>query len=317
MTGSWTNTRNLGSTGLEVTSVCVGGSPLGSMPHLYGYEVSAEQAVAAVEAVFDGPFNFLDTSNAYSDGDSERRIGEVIRRRGGLPPGFVLATKVDGDRRTGDYSGARVRRSAEESLERLGLDHFELLHLHDPEVMPFDAAAAPGGPVEALVELRDRGLASYIGVAGGNLAEMAKYVATGAFDVLLTHNRYTLLDRSAEAVIDAAGSRGMGVINAAPYGGGMLAKGAGAQPRYAYGLGDTSMAGIANTMQAACERYGVPLAAAALQFSTRDPRIDSTVVGISTPARVAQTAALLNHPIPTALWDELEALTPPRELWIG
>jgi D-threo-aldose 1-dehydrogenase len=286
------------------------------MPHLYGYEVSAEQAVAAVEAVFDGPFNFLDTSNAYSDGDSERRIGEVIRRRGGLPPGFVLATKVDGDRRTGDYSGARVRRSAEESLERLGLDHFELLHLHDPEVMPFDAAAAPGGPVEALVELRDRGLASYIGVAGGNLAEMAKYVATGAFDVLLTHNRYTLLDRSAEAVIDAAGSRGMGVINAAPYGGGMLAKGAGAQPRYAYGLGDTSMAGIANAMQAACERYGVPLAAAALQFSTRDPRIDSTVVGISTPARVAQTAALLNHAIPTALWDELEALTPPRELWI-
>ena len=115
------------------------------MPHLYGYEVSAEQAVAAVEAVFDGPFNFLYTSNAYSDGDSERRIGEVIRRRGGLPPGFVLATKVDGDRRTGDYSGARVRRSAEESLERLGLDHFELLHLHDPEVMPFDAAAAPGG----------------------------------------------------------------------------------------------------------------------------------------------------------------------------
>jgi aryl-alcohol dehydrogenase-like predicted oxidoreductase len=77
MTGAWTNTRNLGSTGLEVTSVCVGGSPLGSMPHLYGYEVSAEQAVAAVEAVFDGPFNFLDTSNAYSDGDSERRIGEV------------------------------------------------------------------------------------------------------------------------------------------------------------------------------------------------------------------------------------------------
>ncbi|WP_426513381.1 aldo/keto reductase [Dactylosporangium sp. McL0621] len=317
MTGSWTNTRNLGSTGLEVTSVCVGGSPLGSMPHLYGYEVSAEQAVAAVEAVFDGPFNFLDTSNAYSDGDSERRIGEAIRRRGGLPPGFVLATKVDGDRRTGDYSGARVRRSAEESLERLGLDHFELLHLHDPEVMPFDAAAAPGGPVEALVELRDRGLASYIGVAGGNLAEMAKYVATGAFDVLLTHNRYTLLDRSAEAVIGAAGSRGMGVINAAPYGGGMLAKGPGTQPRYAYGLGDISMGGTANAMQAACQRYGVPLAAAALQFSTRDPRIDSTVVGISTPARVAETAALLNHAIPTALWDELEALTPPRELWIG
>ncbi len=307
--------RQLGRTGLRVTPVCVGTSPFG-MPTHYGYTVEPARAVATALAALDSPITFLDTSNEYGGGEVERRVGEAIRARGGLPPGFVLATKVDPDPRTGDFSGRRVRASVEESLERLGLDRIDLLHLHDPERISFEDAMAAGGPVEALVRLRDEGIAHAIGVAGGPIELLTRYVGTDVFDAVLTHNRYSLLDRSADPLFDAAGARGMGILNAAPYGGGMLVKGPDARPRYAYGLGDGSLADTARRMASACARHGVPLAAAALQFSVRERRIHATVVGISAPQRVAETLGLLDVPIPDELWAELRELAPPPELWI-
>ena len=194
--------RALGPTGLAVSPICVGTSPLASMPKLYGYPVSEERAEATVEAVLDGPLNFLDTPNSYGGGNAERRIGAVLRRRGGLPAGVVLATKVDADPATGDFSGERARRSVAESLERLGLDKVQLRYLHDPEFhLSFEQAMAPGGPVEALLALRDEGVLGHIGVAGGPVWLLRQFVATGAFEVVLSHNRYTLLDRSAEPLI--------------------------------------------------------------------------------------------------------------------
>lgn len=309
--------RPLGRTGLAVSVVCMGTSPLASMPRLYGYEVGTEQAVAAVDAVFGSPITFLDTSNGYGeDGEAERRVGEAIRRHGGLPDGVVLATKVDPDPRTGDFSGDRVRRSLEESLERLGVDRVPLLHLHDPERIPFEQGIAPGGPLEALVELRERGLVDHLGVAGGPVGLLQRYLDTGEFAVVLSHNRYTLLDRSAEALFARAREAGIGVLNAAPYGGGMLSKGPGVRGTYAYGARDAAVAAAARAMQAACERVGVPLAAAALQFSLRSPLIDSTVVGLSSAERIAQTVALAEVPVPEALWSELDGLAPPRERWL-
>jgi D-threo-aldose 1-dehydrogenase len=315
--GQTLDRRRLGSTGLEVTSVCFGTSPLASMPFLYGYGVEEDQAVATVEAAFRSPINFVDTSNGYgSDGESERRIGRAIAKAGGLPEGYVLATKVDPPPGSNDFSGARVRASLEESMERLGLDHIQLLHLHDPERISFEEGTAAGGPLEALVALRDEGLVDYIGVAGGELQTVRKYVETGAFDVVLNHNRYTLMDRSAEGLYEEARARGMGVLNAAPYGGGMLVKGPDAQPKYAYGERDDVFREAALAMTTACERHGVPLAAAALQFSVRSPLIDSTVVGMSSPERLEQTLTLLRTPIPDQLWPELDALAPPREAWL-
>ncbi|SFR92901.1 D-threo-aldose 1-dehydrogenase [Microbacterium sp. cf046] len=310
------NTRVLGRTGLRVTELCFGTSPLANFRFLYGYEVDDDRAVATVRAALDSPVRFLDTSNGYGEhGESELRIGAALRKAGGLPADYVLATKVDPRFGSTDFGGARVRESYRESLERLGLDRVPLLHLHDPERIGYEASVAPGGPVEALQELKDSGLVDFIGVAGGSLSVLRPLVETGVFDVVLTHNRYTLLDRSAEELIAAAHDLGIGVLNAAPYGGGMLAKGPAASGRYAYReAGDAQAAAL--LMQQACERHGVPLAAAALQFSLRDPRIASTVVGVSTPERIEQTIALAAHPIPEELWAELAELTPPRSAWI-
>ena len=227
----------------------------------------------------------------------------------------MLATKVDPDPRTGDFSGARVRASLEESLERLGLDRSPCSICTTRNGCPSPRAPHPAARSTTLVALRDEGLVDNIGVAGGPVGVLLDYIGTGVLDVVLSHNRYTLLDRSAEPVFAEAAERGMGVVNAAPYGGGMLVKGPTAQPNYAYGQRD-EVRDRALAMEAACRRHGVPLAAAALQFSNRDPRIHSTVVGVSSPDRIAQTLALLDEPVPESLWEELAELTPPRELWL-
>jgi D-threo-aldose 1-dehydrogenase len=308
-------TRPLGRTGLHVTPVCVGGAPLGSMPENFGYDVSFERGVATARRALEGPFNFLDTAAGYSGGESERRIGAALAEAGGLPDGFVLATKVDRDGATGNFSGDQVLRSVEGSLSRLGLDTIQLLYLHDPEHIGFAEAMAPGGPVETLRRLRDEGVAAHIGVAGGPVDLMAQFLRTGAFEVLITHNRWTLVDRSADRLIDEAVERGVGVVNGAPFGGGMLAKGTASGTDYAYRPARAVVVQRVRQMEEACARYDVPIAAAALQFSLRDARVTSTIVGISRPERVDETVALATWDIPDELWKIVEPLAAPAELW--
>jgi len=298
--------RPLGSTGLLVTPLCVGCASLGSMPETFGYSVSEEQALATLRLLFRSPINFLDTAPSYADGESERRIGLVLREFGGVPPGYVLSTKADRDLRTGDFSGDQIRRSVERSLRLLGLDRLQLVFLHDPEHSTFEQVMARGGPVEVLRRFQDEGVIAHIGVAGGPIDLMIRYVETGAFEAAITHNRYTLLSRIAEPLIDGATRRGVAVLNAAPYGGGMLARGPEAYARYAYDNAPPILVERARGVAAVCRRHGVPLAATALQFSLRDPRIVSTIVGVSSPERVTETLTLASHSIPEEIWSELD-----------
>lgn len=307
--------RPLGRSGLQVTPVCVGGGTLGSMPETFGYEVPADRGIQTVRRALAGPFNFLDTAAGYSNGESERRIGAALAEAGGLPAGFVLATKVDPDARTGDFSGAQVRRSVDGSLRRLGVDRLQLVYLHDPEVISFEEGMAPAGPVETLIRLQQEGLIEHLGVAGGPVELMARYLRTGAFEVLITHNRWTLVDRSADGLLDEAVSLGIGAVNGAPFGGGILAKGPAADRNYCYSSAADEVLRRVRDMEVACAQHGVPLAAAALQFSTRDPRIASTIVGISRPERVDETVRLASWEIPQQLWDVLEPLAAPKALW--
>jgi D-threo-aldose 1-dehydrogenase len=301
--------NTLGRTGLTVSEVCVGTSALGSFPAQYGYEVGEEAAVATIATVFDSPLTFIDTSNEYGGGDSERRIGLAIRRRGEVPAGTLVATKVDPLPGTTDFSADRVRRSVEESLERLGLETLPLVYLHDPEKIGFEASMAEGGPVQGLLALRDEGLIGHLGVAGGPIDLELALVSTDLFDVVISHNRFTLVDQTAAPLLDEAARRGVAFVNAAPFGGGMLVRGPDAVPNYAYQPASEAVIDRVRAMEAVCREYDVPLAAAALQFSTRDPRVASTIVGMSAPERIAETLALVDQSIPEAVWSALEPLT--------
>ncbi len=249
----------------------------------------------------------IDTSAGYNEGESERRIGEALRRIGGLPGSVVLATKVDPDFVTREFDGAAVRRSFEGSLERLGVDRVDLLHFHDPERIAFDDAMAPNGAVAELVRIRDEGLAGHLGVAGGPVSLMSRYLHTGVFEVLLSHNRWTLADRSADAVIQQAHEAGLGVINGAPFGGGSLVRGFDAVPKYCYGPTNAETEHAIRSVEAICAEAGIPLGAAALQFSTRDARIHSTIAGVSRPERIAELATWASWDIPGDVWEALLA----------
>lgn len=297
--------RPLGSTGLLVPNLCVGCAPLGHMPETFAYGVPEEQALTMIRALFDSPLTFLDTAASYGDGESERRIGLIIRERGGLPDGFVLATKADRDLHTGDFSGGQIRRSVERSLRLLGLEQLQLVYLHDPEHTTFEKAMAPGGPVAVLQDMKAQGLIAHIGVAGGPIDLMTRFVETDLFEAAISHNRYTLLNIEADPFWDVCAQHGVAAVNAAPYGSGMLAKGPSAYPRYEYSEASGEYVERAYQIEAACKRYSVPLAAAALQFSLRDPRLVSTVVGMSRPERITDTLRLAQHPIPDELWSEI------------
>ncbi len=301
--------RPLGPTGLRVTPLCIGTASLGDMPETFDYSVPEERALETLRASLDSPITFIDTAASYGDGESERRIGLVLRERGGaVPDGVVLATKADRDLHTGDFSGDQIKRSIERSLRLLGLDRLQLMHLHDPEHTTFEAAMSPGGPVEVLREFQRQGVIEHIGVAGGPIDLMIRFVETGLFEAVITHNRYTLLNQSASPLLDVASQRGMAVLNAAPYGSGILAKGPSAYPRYAYQDASADLVSRTRAIEALCKRHGVPLAAVALQFSLRDPRITSTIVGVTRPERIAQTLELADVAVPTELWDELSNL---------
>jgi len=281
---------------------------LGDMPDTYGYSVDSARAEATVKAIFDGPTNFLDTSRIYGFGRSEERIGAVIRERG-LPPGFVVGTKLDRDPETGVFDAAQARRSVEQSLKALGLESIDLLHLHDPEhAVDYARAISRDGALGELFRMREEGLAKAVGLAMGPVDKMIPLIQDWQFDALITHNRFTLANRNAEALIDIAVDRGTAVINAAPYAGGVLAKGASAFRRYVYQEASESALEPVRRIEAICVRNGVPPGAAALQFSMRDKRIASTVCGVSKPERVAQTLEWASCPIPESMWEELAAL---------
>ncbi|MGV8120460.1 MAG: aldo/keto reductase [Candidatus Xenobiia bacterium LiM19] len=299
----------IGKTGLSVSRLGFGTSCLGNMPETYGYEVDEARARATLDAIFDGPMNFIDTSRIYGLGRSEELIGAAIKARGGIPKNFVVSTKLDRDMKTSHFDGARARRSLEESMKALGLGHFHMLHLHDPEhAVSLEEITRKGGAVDELFKIKEEGFATAVGLAAGRVDIMMPILKEHDFDVIITHNRFTLINRNAEAMIDYCTSRNIAVLNAAPYAGGVLAKGSGSFKRYVYQKASDAMLDPVRKVEDVCEGHGVPTGPVALQFSMRDPRIASTLCGISKPDRVRETIEWATYPVPDAVWNDLESI---------
>lgn len=301
-----------GRTGLTVSPLCLGTSSWG-LPR--GTETIADRdnrIGGLADAFFAGTLGttVIDTSNVYGDALSEGLIGAAIARAGGVASGLTVQTKLDRSLPGGDFSADRMWRSLEESLDRLGLDAVPVLYLHDPEAIGFDASMAEGGPVNALLEMKAQGITQSIGISGGPVDMLERFIETDLFDALVTHNRFTLVDRSADSLLKAATAHDVGVTNAAPYGAGVLT----GDPRFAGSYGYRSirppLQAAIDSLATLCERYGIPMAAAALQFSLREQRVHSTIVGSSSLAQFERAVAGSSVAIPQDFWAEADALVP-------
>jgi D-threo-aldose 1-dehydrogenase len=323
-----TERRPIGRTGLAATSLGFGGASIGGLYR----DVAEGDAIETVRRAWDLGIRLFDTAPLYGYGDAERRVGAVLRDRprdafvlstkvgrlvfdhGTVPAGAdvdpqVLDGRVDGAypgvggrQIVFDYSADGIRRSLEASLQRLGLDRLDVALIHDPDTH-WEAAIDEAYP--ALARLREEGVIRAIG-AGMNQAPMlARFAREGDFDVFLCASRYTLLDQSAlDELIPACKARGASILV-----GGVMNTGLLVDPkpgaRYDYAEAPPEMIDRARRLAAVCERHGVPLRAAAVQFPLAHPVVASVVAGVRSIAHLDDYPALMRVPIPADLWAEL------------
>ncbi|QNE79021.1 aldo/keto reductase [Streptomyces finlayi] len=319
--------HRLGRSAVEITRLSFGAAAIGNL----FTAVDPARAAAAVDAAWDEGIRYFDTAPHYGLGLSERRLGEALRSRprdayvvstkvgrvldpvpaGGVPAadglsdglseGFAVRTT---HRRRWDFSADGVRRSIEDSLERLGLDRIDIAYLHDPDDHG-EAAFREAYP--ALEKLRAEGVVGAIGAGMNQTAMLTRFLRDTDVDAVLCAGRYTLLDPSAlTALLPEAAARGRSVVVGGVFNSGLLA-----DPRpgatYDYAAAPLQLLDRALRMKAVVEGYGVPLRAAALHYPLAHPAVAGVLVGTRSPEEVRDAAALLRAEIPDALWDELRA----------
>jgi D-threo-aldose 1-dehydrogenase len=318
----------LGRTGLEVTRLGFGGASIGGLFS----DVEDGDAIATVHHAWSLGVRYFDTAPLYGYGASERRMGGALADQ--PRDSFVLSTKVgrlvrdastippDADidrqlldgredayyfrrspvRMVFDYSADGVRRSIEESLERLGFERVDIALIHDPDD---HWAEAIDGAWPALERLRAEGVITAVGAGMNQAAMLTRFVHETSMDVVLVAGRYTLLDQSAAGnLLPACLERGVAVLV-----GGVMNSGVLADPRpgarFDYGPAAPDVIERARRIGEACERHDVPLRAAAMQFPMAHPAVVSLVAGVRSIAHLDEYPALLDHAIPADLWSEL------------
>ena len=289
--------------------------------------VDDDTARHLLDAAWDAGIRYYDTAPHYGLGLSERRLGEMLRRR--PREEFVVSTKVgrllvpdpDGavrrdddlfevpadSRRVWDFSEAGIRRSLEDSLGRLGLDRVDVLYLHDVERSGREITEVIDSGVAALARLRDEGLVRAIGIGSSDLAAVERAVRTDAIDLVMLPGRYTLLETPAEdVVLPLCQERGVGIVNVAVFNSGLLATSEPSEAsHYEYRQAPPDKLRRAQELARACREVGVELPTAALQFSARHPTVVSVVVGADTPDQIQENAARMREPVPEELWETL------------
>lgn len=304
----------VGRTGVRVSRLGLGLAPIGGL----FAPVGERQARATVARAWELGIRYFDVAPLYGNGLAERRAGPVLagRARGE----FVLSTKVGRLLRAGggdaqdiwaepvdvapvfDFSAAGVLTSYRESLGRLGLERADILHLHDPdEHLPQAVAEA----LPALAELRDRGRIGAVSAGMNHPEPLAELVRTGVLDCVLLAGRFSLLDQSGAAeLLPLCAERGVSVIAAGVFNSGLLA-----DPRpgaaFDYAPAGAEMLERALVLRDVCERHGVPLRAAALQFPLNHPAVTCVLVGARSPEEVEDAVRMAAVPVPAALWRDL------------
>jgi D-threo-aldose 1-dehydrogenase len=310
----------LGRTGLTVSRLGLGLASIGGM----FAAVPESQAVATIDCAWELGVRLFDTAPVYGYGVSEQRAGLALRGR--PRDDFVLCSKVGrliepggpdiqpiwADPPPGlgprlDYSYGAVMRSFEASLERMGIDRIDVLHIHDPDL---DYLTASTDALRALGELRGRGTIRAISLGVNHADVAARFLSeTGADgpDCILLAGRYTLLDQTgADELLPLCEKYGVSVLAAGVFQGGVLADTADGAP-HGYARVPPALLERIARLRELCREYDVPLLAAAVQFPLTHPAVPAVVVGARSPREITEVAAWMDHEIPPAFWTALRS----------
>lgn len=299
-----------------------GAAPIGNLYRA----ISDDVAIAAVDAAWQAGLRYFDTAPHYGLGLSEKRVGQVLAAKprdeyllstkvGRLlrpnpdpKPGIVEAYDTTNElRRVRDYSADGVKRSIEESLERLGVDRIDIVYIHDPDDYWKEAIS---GAVPALSQLRSEGVIGAYG-AGMNQAEMLeRFVREGDLDLVMLAGRYTLLEQESSVPLrKACAERGVGVVNVGVFNSGLLANDRPpADAHYNYEQAPAELIARANQLADLAEKHGTTLPTAALAFSYRNPLVTSVVLGMRTVEQVRDNVDLAAREVPEEFWTEAAEL---------
>ena len=295
--------RRIGKTAMEVSALSFGASSLGGVFH----SIKEQEAIEAVFMAIDCGMNFIDVSPYYGHYKAETVLGKALKQ---IPRDkYYLSTKVgrygkDGVN-TWDYSAKRAVESVYESMERLNVEHIDLINVHDIEFANLEQVAKETVP--ALVELREKGVVSYVGITDlqlENLKWVVENVEEGSIDSILNFCHNCLNDDKLTDFLDFFEERGIGVINASPLSMGLLSQ---------RGIPDWHPAPkplVEACSKAAefCTEQGYPIEKLAIQYSIQNPRIASTLFSSANPQNVKRNVEWAMEPIDMQLVEKVREI---------
>lgn len=322
-------TRPLGQTGIELSELGFGTASLGNLYR----SLTDEQARDALTAALRAGLCYIDTAPYYGFGLAERRVGDVLRAHACA----VISTKVgrllnpapfvtDDCERLGfysslpfepkyDYSYSGVMRSYEDSQQRLGLARIDILLIHDIGTRTHGsqhretfAQLTNEGGLRALEELKVSGAIAAYGVGVNEIDVCLELMNCACIDVILLAGRYTLLEQAPlDVLLPVCQKNGVKVVIGGPYNSGILATGTrnGGPLHHDYVLAPNEVVARVRAIESVCDRHGVALAAAALQFPLAHPQVVSIIPGLDAVERVAETVRLYKSVIPNDFWEDL------------
>lgn len=317
--------RIIGNTGLEITKLGMGGAPLGSLDEL--------TARKTLEKAYESGINYFDTAPLYGAGNSEKLYGNF------LPSldrnSFVISSKVGRlilpEEEAKNYSSNEeitsaletnlkassyknnvvfnftregVLRSIEESLSRLKIDNIDIIFIHDPDD---NYEIALNETLPTLLELKKQGVIKAIGAGMNEWEMLLKFAEKGKFDCFLLAGRYTLLDYSAlEKLLPVCLDKQISIIIGGPYNSGILASDLDKESTYFYEPSPSNVIDKAKKIKKICDKFNIPLKAAALQFGLNHTSVASTIPGPRNSVEIENNIKMLTYKIDSNLWKELK-----------
>lgn len=295
--------NEIGKTGMKVSALSFGASSLGGVFH----SIKEEKAIEAVYTAIECGMNFIDVSPYYGHYKAETVLGKALK---GIPRDkYYLSTKVgrygkDGVN-TWDYSAKRATESVYESMERLNIDHIDLINVHDIEFSNLQQVAEETLP--ALVELKEKGIVSHVGVTDlqpENIKWMVEHVPEGTIEATLCFCHYSLNDELLNEYFDFFEAHNVGIINASPFSMGLLSS-RGAPDWHP---APQSLRDACTKAARYCEEKGYPIEKLAIQYSISNPRIATTLFSSANPDNVRKNIDYANLPMDSQLVEEVQAI---------